>query len=96
MLTKLGISLTYAAMLFCSFYYTGGCLNPAVGIAQIALVGWYWPDTGTWLENEYFLYPSDITKYWWFYLFAPLTGGILAGFVTVGHGKLSRWLTEEG
>ena len=63
----IAISTTLLAMICVSGSKTGGCLNPAVGLAQTLYQNFVSPDS----EKDW--------QYLWMYIVAPFTGGILAG-----------------
>ncbi len=58
------VSLYFA--IICSAPYTGGCINPAVGLANYSVNA---------MVNQ------PVFKYFPAYFFGPLLGGILAGFL---------------
>jgi hypothetical protein len=55
-------------------HFSGGCFNPALGIAQTF---YQWTQA---VNTD-----SGLTKYLWMYIAGPMTGGALAGLAHRGH-----------
>lgn len=92
---KLVVGIVVACSLFtcvaCAATYTGGAVNPAVGIAQILfqsyMVEMYPDQFKIDKDNSY----SGI-QYTWLYFIAPMTGGIMAGLFKQMDARLKLGL----
>jgi len=68
------VALTLLAMIILSAAHSGGCLNPAVGLAQVS---WSLINFGT-TNSAYY-------QNLWIYILAPFTGAIFAGIAHRVH-----------
>lgn len=77
------IAVTLTAMVLVLANHTGGCLNPAVGIAQHILI------------ND-ILEENNADGFWKVYMMGPLLGGLIAGAVSLGHRHfINRYAGER-
>lgn len=74
-LAVMGIAFILFALIMCA-QYSGACLNPAVGLAQ----SFY-----AWTQHDKI--DRDLV---FMYVFAPLLGGILAGFAHLVHLRVHK------
>lgn len=92
-LSCLAVAFTLLAMICIAGSKTGGCLNPAVGIAQTLFGMYMYGDeipNNTQFKNKKFGY------FLWLYICAPLTGAIFAGLAHRGHLKVYELIANNG
>ena len=80
----------YVLIQFCS-QYSGGCLNPAVGIVQQLYQFW----TSTNIDSKFLKILPPKPYAMWIYITAPSLGAICAGLFQVGTASTLKKVGNE-
>ena len=91
-LAALTVGLTLLAMICWSGGISGGCLNPAIGIAN-SIVQFALKDEPNFVGSK--LYANLTLSSLPIYIFAPLMGGVIAGVFQLFNGKVAKIFKEE-
>ena len=78
------IAIALMAMIILSCTHSGGCLNPAVGLA---MTSWHMINYGTMKGNAF--------RYMWLYFFAPMFGAIWASMFHSMHISSLNSINEK-